>query len=113
VIVSDLHLGGGPVAGAWGAGFSDEFADDQSFSGFLRWLARRPGSRLVFLGDTFDFLRVPVTGTRTGLFARCDAEAVAQLDRIAAAHWCTILESVIFDGSPMHPWCRWVIALLA
>jgi hypothetical protein len=29
------------------------------------------------------------------------------------AHWCTILVSVIFDGSPMHPWCRWVIALLA
>ena len=86
VIVSDLHLGGGPAAGAWGAGFSDEFADDQPFSDFLRWLARRPGSRLVFLGDTFDFLRVPVTGTRTGLFAHCDAEAVAQLDRIAAAH---------------------------
>ena len=86
VIVSDLHLGGGPAAGACGAGFSDEFADDQPFSDFLRWLARRPGSRLVFLGDTFDFLRVPVTGTRTGLFARCDAEAVAQLDRIAAAH---------------------------
>jgi hypothetical protein len=54
-----------------GAGFSDEFADDQPFSDFLRWLARRPGSRRVFLGDTFDFLRVPVTGTRTGLFARC------------------------------------------
>jgi hypothetical protein len=29
------------------------------------------------------------------------------------AHWCTILVSVIFDGSLMHPWCRQVIALLA
>jgi UDP-2,3-diacylglucosamine pyrophosphatase LpxH len=86
VIVSDLHLGAGPSAGAWGAGFSDEFADDRAFSDFLRWLSRRLPCRLVFLGDAFDFLRVPVTGTRTGLFARSDTEAVAQLDRIAAAH---------------------------
>lgn len=86
VIVSDLHLGGGPSAGALGAGFSDEFADDQAFSDFLSWLGLRPRCRLVFLGDAFDFLRVPVTGARTGLFARCDAEAVAQLDQIAAAH---------------------------
>jgi UDP-2,3-diacylglucosamine pyrophosphatase LpxH len=86
IIVSDLHLGGGPSAAAWGAGFSDEFVDDQAFGDFLRWLSRRPQCRLVFLGDAFDFLRVPVTGARTGLFARSDAEAVAQLDRIAAAH---------------------------
>jgi UDP-2,3-diacylglucosamine pyrophosphatase LpxH len=86
VIVSDLHLGGGSSAETWGAGFSDEFADDQAFSDFLRWLGRRPGCRLVFLGDAFDCLRVPVTGTRTGLLARSDTEAVAQLDRIAAAH---------------------------
>jgi UDP-2,3-diacylglucosamine pyrophosphatase LpxH len=100
VIVSDLHLGGGPAAGAWGAGFSDEFADDRPFSDFLRWLARRPGSRLVFLGDTFDFLRVPVTGTRMGLFARCDAEAVAQLDQIAAAHstMITALSAALAEG---------------
>jgi len=86
VITSDLHLGGGLPAEAWGPGFSDEFTDDQAFSDFLRWLSQRRGCRLVFLGDAFDFLRVPVTGARTGLFARCDAEAVAQLDRIAAAH---------------------------
>jgi hypothetical protein len=29
------------------------------------------------------------------------------------AHWCTILVSVILNGSPMHPRWRWVIALLA
>lgn len=92
-IVSDLHLGGGPSAAALGAGFSDEFADDQAFSDFLRWLSRRPQRRLVFLGDAFDFLRVPVTGTRTGLFARSDTEAVAQLDRIAAAH-PTVIEAL-------------------
>jgi UDP-2,3-diacylglucosamine pyrophosphatase LpxH len=86
VIVSDLHLGGGPAAAAWGRGFSDEFADDRAFSDFLGWLGGRPKCRLVLLGDVFDFLRVPVTGGRTGLFARGDAEAVAQLDRIAAAH---------------------------
>jgi len=86
IITSDLHLGGGGAAGAWGPGFSDEFTDDQAFGDFLRWLSPRRGGRLVFLGDTFDFLRVPVTGARTGLFARSDAEAVAQLDKIAAAH---------------------------
>jgi hypothetical protein len=86
VIVSDLHLGGGPQAGAWGPGFGDEFAADQAFSDFLCWLSQRPQRRLVFLGDVFDFLRVPVTGARAGLFARSDAEAVAQLDAIAAAH---------------------------
>ncbi len=86
VIVSDLHLGGGLQAGSWGRGFSDEFADDHEFADFLGWLSARRECRLVFLGDAFDFLRVPVTGARTGLFARSDAEAVAQLDMIAAAH---------------------------
>jgi UDP-2,3-diacylglucosamine pyrophosphatase LpxH len=93
VIVSDLHLGAGAPAAAWGAGFSDEFADDQALGDFLRWLSRRPQCRLVFLGDAFDFLRVPVTGTRTGMFARSDTEAVAQLDRIAAAH-PTVVEAL-------------------
>jgi UDP-2,3-diacylglucosamine pyrophosphatase LpxH len=86
VIVSDLHLGGGMQAATWGAGFCDEFTDDQVFGDFLCWLSQRSASRLVFLGDTFDFLRVPVTSTRTGLFARSDAEAVAQLNQIAEAH---------------------------
>jgi hypothetical protein len=39
------------------------------------------------------------------------ARAQRQYRRLA--HWCTILVSVIFDGSLMHPWCRQVIALLA
>ncbi len=30
-----------------------------------------------------------------------------------AAHWCTIVVSVIADGLPMHPRCRWATALLA
>jgi UDP-2,3-diacylglucosamine pyrophosphatase LpxH len=84
VIVSDLHLGGGPRAKAWGRGFSDAFTDDRAFSDFLRWLSERPRCRLVFLGDAFDFLRG--AGDRCGLFARSDTEAVAQLDQIAAAH---------------------------
>ncbi|MGH3626998.1 MAG: hypothetical protein ACRDRL_06095 [Sciscionella sp.] len=29
------------------------------------------------------------------------------------AHWCTILTSLILDGSVMRPRCRQVIALLA
>lgn len=86
VIVSDLHLGGGTAAAARGRAFSDEFSDDAAFSDFLRWISGRRGCRLVLLGDSFDFLRVPVSGARTGLFARNDAEAVGQLDRIAAAH---------------------------
>lgn len=100
VIVSDLHLGGGPPAAAWGRGFSDEFADDRAISDFLGWLSGRPGCRLVLLGDVFDFLRVPVTGARTGLFAREDAEAVAQLDLIAAAHPAVVeaLSAVLAAG---------------
>jgi hypothetical protein len=86
VMVSDLHLGGGAPAGGWGPGFSDEFGDDEAFSDFLGWLGGRPQCRLVFLGDVFDFMRVPVTGARTGLFARNDTDAVGQLDQITAAH---------------------------
>jgi broad specificity phosphatase PhoE len=29
------------------------------------------------------------------------------------AHWCTICVSVILDGSPMHPRCRRVTAIVA
>jgi len=29
------------------------------------------------------------------------------------AHWCTLVVSVILDGLPMHPRCRWVTAQLA
>jgi UDP-2,3-diacylglucosamine pyrophosphatase LpxH len=85
VLVSDLHMGGGAGAGRWGPGFVDEFDGDEVFPAFLMWLrseGRRP-SRLVLLGDTLDFLRVPVPGA---LYARNDAEAVGQLERIAAAH---------------------------
>src|SRR5512133_830266 len=85
VLVSDLHLGAGTVPASWGAGFIDEFDGDEAFPAFLTWLrfeGPRP-SRLVLLGDTLDFLRVPVPGA---LYARNDAEAVRQLDLIAAAH---------------------------
>jgi len=89
VLVSDLHLGGGPEAAAAGPGFADPFDQDDAFVQFLGYLRRREEGRpyrLVLLGDTLDFLRVPVTGPRTGLYARDDAEAVGQLDRIHAAH---------------------------
>jgi long-chain acyl-CoA synthetase len=39
-------------------------------------------------------------------------EAQAAL-RLMLAHWCTILVSVISNGSPMHPRCRRITALLA
>jgi len=29
------------------------------------------------------------------------------------AHWCTMVMSVILDGSLMHPRCRWIIAMAA
>jgi hypothetical protein len=44
---------------------------------------QRSPRRLVLLGDTVDFLRVPVAGA---LYARNDSEAVRQLDQVAAAH---------------------------
>jgi UDP-2,3-diacylglucosamine pyrophosphatase LpxH len=89
VLVSDLHLGGGPEAAAAGPGFADPFDRDEAFTQFLAYLRRRDERRpyrLVLLGDTLDFLRVPVPGPRTGLYARDDAEAIGQLDRIHAAH---------------------------
>jgi hypothetical protein len=103
VIVSDLHLGAGHSVSSWGPGFGDEFSEDQAFGDFVRCLSSRGWCRLVFLGDTFDFLRVPVTGTRTGLFARSDAEAVSQLDRIAAAHPAVIraLSAALAAGVPI------------
>ena len=54
--------------------------------------------RLVLLGDTLDFLRVPVPGA---LFARNDAEAVGQLARIAAAHPTVFeaLSATVNDGT--------------
>jgi UDP-2,3-diacylglucosamine pyrophosphatase LpxH len=102
-IVSDLHLGAGHSAASWGPGFSDGFTDDQAFGDFLRCISSRGWCRLVLLGDTFDFLRVPVTGARTGLFARSDAEAVTQLDRIAASHPAVIraLSATLAAGVPI------------
>lgn len=88
VLLSDLHLGGGAEAAGWGPGFADEFDGDDAFPEFLAYLSTRddPPDRLVLLGDTVDFLRVPVSGSRAGLYARTDAEAVGQLDRVALAH---------------------------
>ncbi|HEU4348817.1 MAG TPA: hypothetical protein VFR35_13650 [Actinoplanes sp.] len=88
VLVSDLHLGGGAAAAAAPAGCADPFDDDEAFVRFLDHLhgAAVGPYRLVLLGDTFDFLRVPVTGRRTGLYARNDAEAVGQLETIRTAH---------------------------
>ena len=85
VLVSDLHLGAGAVPGSRVHGFDDAFDGDEAFPTFLTWLRSddRRLSRLVLLGDTLDFLRVPVPGA---LYARNDAEAVGQLDLIAAAH---------------------------
>jgi UDP-2,3-diacylglucosamine pyrophosphatase LpxH len=100
VLVSDLHLGAGDATARCGPGFVDEFDGDEAFPAFLRWLrsaGRRP-SRLVLLGDTLDFLRVPVPGA---LYARNDAEAVAQLERIAAAHPTVFeaLSATVNDGT--------------
>ena len=85
VLVSDLHLGGGAETARWGPGFADEFDGDEAFPAFLEWLTSTAhrSSRLVLLGDTIDFLRVPVAGA---LYARNDAEAICQLEQIAAAH---------------------------
>ena len=89
VLVSDLHLGGGTEAAAAGPWFADPFDQDEAFVQFLTHLRDREEGhpyRLVLLGDTLDFLRVPVIGPRTGLYARDDAEAIGQLDRIHTAH---------------------------
>jgi UDP-2,3-diacylglucosamine pyrophosphatase LpxH len=100
VLVSDLHLGGGASTAMYGPGFVDEFDGDEAFPAFLTSLRSagvRP-SRLVLLGDTLDFLRVPVAGA---LYARNDAEAVGQLERIAAAHPTVFeaLSATVTDGT--------------
>ena len=41
VLVSDLHLGGGPEAAAAGPGFADPFDQDDAFVQFLGYLRRR------------------------------------------------------------------------
>ena len=95
VLVSDLHLGGGAEAAAAGSWFTDPTDGDEAFVEFLAHLRRRQDAnrhRLVLLGDTLDFLRVPVAGRRAGLYARNDAEAIGQLERIHTAH------SAVFDG---------------
>jgi UDP-2,3-diacylglucosamine pyrophosphatase LpxH len=95
VLISDLHLGGGAAAAAAGPAFADPFDQDEALLQFLGHLGRRQDGhhyRLVLLGDTLDFLRVPVTGRRAGLYARNDIEAIGQLERIHGAH------SAVFAG---------------
>jgi UDP-2,3-diacylglucosamine pyrophosphatase LpxH len=100
VLVSDLHLGLGAAAAHYGPRFVDEFDGDEAFPAFLTWLrsdGRRP-SHLVLLGDTVDFLRVPVP---QALYARNDAEAVQQLEQIATAHPAVFeaLSATVNDGT--------------
>jgi UDP-2,3-diacylglucosamine pyrophosphatase LpxH len=77
LVVGDLHMGAGP---------GDPFRHDRAFAAFLAAMAeRRPGAghppRLVVLGDLFD---LPAAG---GGRPPCDeADALARIDRIAAAH---------------------------
>jgi len=105
VLVSDLHLGGGAEAARWGSGFADPFDEDAAFVQFLAHLHARDAGpcRLVMLGDTVDFLRVPVIGPRAGLYARNDAEASGQLDRIHAAHGTVFgaLAGTLASGVPV------------
>ena len=100
VLVSDIHLGLGAAGTQYGPRFVDEFDGDEALPAFLEWLRsndRRP-SHLVMLGDTLDFLRVPVP---SALYARNDGEAVEQLEQIAAAHPKVFeaLSAIMNDGT--------------
>jgi UDP-2,3-diacylglucosamine pyrophosphatase LpxH len=100
VLVSDIHLGLGATGAQYGHRFVDEFDGDEALPAFLNWLRSddpRP-SHLVLLGDTLDFLRVPVP---RALYARNDAEAVQQLEEIAAAHPKVFeaLSAIMNDGT--------------
>jgi len=100
VLVSDIHLGLGAKGAQYGPRFVDEFDSDEALPTFLNWLRSddpRP-SHLVLLGDTLDFLRVPVP---RALYARNDAEAVQQLEQIAAAHPKVLeaLSAIMNDGT--------------
>jgi UDP-2,3-diacylglucosamine pyrophosphatase LpxH len=100
VLVSDIHLSLGAAGAQYGPRFVDEFDGDEALPAFLSWLRSddlRP-SHLVLLGDTLDFLRVPVP---RALYARNDAEAVQQLEQIAAAHPKVFeaLSAIMNDGT--------------
>lgn len=83
VLVSDLHLGAGTPPTSCESIWGDLFRADQEFHAFASWLVRTDTSRMVLLGDTIDFHRVPVDRAP---FARCAAQAVDQLSRVADAH---------------------------
>ena len=46
-------------------------------------------------------------------FPGVQAELSESLGELVGAHWCTMVMSVILDGSLMHPRCRWIIAMAA
>ncbi len=77
LVVGDLHMAAGPL---------DPFRNDELFVDFLGRQAQSD-TRLVVLGDLFDFVLTPPPGQR--LPARADpteAGALDRLERIAAAH---------------------------
>ena len=90
VLVSDLHLGPGPLHCV------ETFFHDAELSGFLDSLIRRATPegrdwRLVILGDFLDFLRCElVTNPQGG--APTEAVAMATLERIVANH------AAVFEG---------------
>ena len=83
VLLSDLHLGAGTVPTGCGSFWDDLFDGDSEFEAFARWLVEAGATRLVLLGDTIDFHRVPLEGAA---FARDASEAIDQLDRVARSH---------------------------
>jgi UDP-2,3-diacylglucosamine pyrophosphatase LpxH len=77
LVVGDLHMA---------AGHGDPFAHDRAFAAFLRTMAeRRDGAgrppRLVVLGDLFD-----LSAAGDGRAPRDELDALARIERIAAAH---------------------------
>ena len=84
VLVSDLHLGPGPLHCV------ETFFHDAEFCRFLDALVRRGESedrawRLVILGDFLDFLRCELVTNEVG-GAPTEEVAVATLERIVAGH---------------------------
>lgn len=83
VLVSDLHLGAGAVLTPCGSFWDDLFDGDGEFEAFASWLVETGASRIVLLGDTIDFHRVPL---EDAAFARDAPQAIDQLDRVARSH---------------------------
>src|SRR6187455_1605600 len=93
VVLSDMHMGPGRApSGAWYP--AEDFRWPSEFAAFLKAIDQegRGASDLVLNGDTFELLQSNIAGCEPiAADAGCrEADALARLDRVLAAHQAEI-----------------------